>query len=68
MYIALILTELVNETPLDKIVKSFYPVDKSLVRTDSAWSAYVAKHEKEINSLQVGLCILQQSILLATCC
>jgi hypothetical protein len=53
MYIALILTEIVNETPLDKIVKMFFPADKSLVRSEAAWEAHVAKHEKEISSLQV---------------
>ena len=56
LYIALILSELVNETLLDKIVKSFYPVDKSLVRTDRAWADYVARHQKEINSLQACRC------------
>lgn len=53
MYIALILSEIVNETPLEKIVKIFYPVDKSLVNSESAWTAHVARLEKDIGSLQV---------------
>lgn len=53
MYIALILTELVNETPLDKIVKMFYPIDNSRMITESAWEAHVTRLEKEISSLQV---------------
>lgn len=58
MFIALILTELVNETPLYKIVKMCYPADKSLVRSDHAWETHIAKHEKEISSLQVCSCIV----------
>jgi hypothetical protein len=65
MYIALILTEIVNEAPLDRIVKQFFTIDKSLMQREGQWEAHVAKHEKEISSLQV--CIVEISSSLLSC-
>jgi hypothetical protein len=47
MYQALILTEIVDETPLEKIVELFFPQDSGMKDTR------VARHEREIQQLQV---------------